>query len=113
MRSHPSSADRALPISRSRTRDSSHAAANERTAVLIDGSAVYLSARTLHEGKQLDYRAIVTHLTQKVPGLSPPTARADSDRWVMWTSASPENAGQSRFLDFVEDELNWTVRRFS
>jgi hypothetical protein len=31
----------------------------------------------------------------------------------MWTSASPQNQGQGRFLDFAENELRWEVRRFS
>ncbi|MBL8352764.1 MAG: hypothetical protein JNL87_20905 [Burkholderiaceae bacterium] len=31
----------------------------------------------------------------------------------MWTSATAENAGQNRFLEFAEKELLWAVRRVS
>jgi hypothetical protein len=31
----------------------------------------------------------------------------------MWTSATSDNAGQNRFLEFAEKELLWAVRRVS
>lgn len=80
--------------------------------VLIDGSALFLGARGLYEGRQLDYRALIDVLVNQIPGLEPPTG-ASRPRWVMWTSASPQNQGQSRFLDFAENDLRWEVRRFS
>jgi len=80
--------------------------------VLIDGSALFLGARGLYEGRQLDYRALVDVLVNHVEGLEAPNG-VSRPRWVMWTSASPQNQGQSRFLDFAENELRWEVRRFS
>jgi hypothetical protein len=83
--------------------------------VLIDGSALYLAARNLGDGQPLDYRALVAVLCENVPGLQAPwgNQEAEPSHWVMWTSASAENAGQNRFLDFAADELMWTVRRVS
>jgi hypothetical protein len=80
---------------------------------LIDGSALFLAVRALGDGRSLDYRALVDVLCEQVPGLSPPGAREDATHWVMWTSASADNAGQNRFLEFAEKELLWTVRRVS
>lgn len=85
----------------------------QKYAVLIDGSALYLTARGFYEGRQLDYHALVNLLTSEITGL-PPAAPGRSDNlWVMWTSASPQNAGQTRFLEFAENDLHWTVRRFN
>ncbi len=81
-----------------------------QTAVLVDGSALYLSAKNFYEGRQLNYPALVELLTSKIDGLLPP---GPESRWVMWTASSPQNVGQGRFLDFAEQELRWSVRRFS
>jgi hypothetical protein len=75
---------------------------------LIDGSALYMAARALYENRQLDYHGLVRLLTTKIEGLATP---GPSAKWVMWTSFSPQNAGQARFLDFAENELQWEVRR--
>src|SRR5437870_468099 len=80
---------------------------NKKKAVFIDGSALYLASRNLHESRQLDYRQLVDLLLSKIPGLVQATPYGKESRWVMWTSASPDNAGQSRFLDFAERELHW------
>src|SRR5688500_1813595 len=77
------------------------------SAVLFDGSALYMAARTLYENRQLDYHGFIRLLTTKT-GVRPP---GPNSRWVMWTSASAQNAGQTRFLDFAEHELQWEVRR--
>jgi hypothetical protein len=81
-------------------------------AVLIDGSALFLTVRSIHEGRQLDYRQLVNVLCNSVEGL-PPSWQPISNLWVMWTSVSPQNQGQARFLDFAENELGWETRRFS
>jgi hypothetical protein len=31
----------------------------------------------------------------------------------MWTSASPQNQGQVKFLEYAENVLKWEIRRFS
>lgn len=80
------------------------------SAVFVDGSALYLSAKNFHEGRQLNYVALAEILTSEIEGLRPPCA---DSRWVMWTASSPQNVGQGRFLDFAEQELRWSVRRFS
>lgn len=82
-------------------------------AVLIDGSALYLAARTLFEGRQLNYRALVDLLCREIHGLQPPRAITAPHPWVMWTSAAAQNQGQNRFLDFAESDLHWEVRRVS
>lgn len=82
------------------------------SVVLIDGSALFLAARSLYEGRQLDYRALVSLLATEV-SVEPPVPTDRYCRWVMWTSASPQNQSQNRFLDFVENELRWEVRRVS
>ena len=79
-------------------------------AVLIDGSSLYLAARSLHEGRQLDYHGLVNLLVDQVPGLGKPGETGAL--WTMWTSASPQNEGQSRFLEFAERDLRWEIRRF-
>jgi len=79
-------------------------------SILIDGSALYLASRSLYEGLQLDYRVLIDVLCREG---SLPAPDAGSARWVMWTSASSQNAGQTRFLDFAENDLNWVVRRFA
>jgi hypothetical protein len=80
------------------------------SAVLVDGSALYLAAKNFYDARQLNYFALVELLTSKISGLRPPSSES---RWVMWTASSPQNVGQGRFLDFAEQELNWSVRRFS
>jgi hypothetical protein len=79
--------------------------------VLVDGSALFLAVRALGDGRALDYRALMDVLCENVPGLTRPGGREDATQWVMWTSASTDNAGQNRFLEFAEKELLWTVRR--
>lgn len=80
--------------------------------VLIDGSALFLCVRALGEGRPLDYRAFVRLLCASIDGLEPPSGREDDEtKWVMWTSATADNAGQNRFLEFAEKELLWAVRR--
>lgn len=78
--------------------------------VLIDGSALYMAARLLYEGRQLDYHGLVRVLTEACPGLERPGPQSRTS-WVMWTSAAAQNAGQNRFLDFAENDLQWEVRR--
>lgn len=80
-------------------------------AVLVDGSALFLANRALHEGHQLNYRGLVSLLVDEVPGLSAPGEPGAV--WTMWTAASAQNEGQSRFLEFAERELRWDVRRFN
>lgn len=82
-------------------------------AVLIDGSALFLGARTLYEGRQLDYRALVRLLVERCEGVTAPALSGGHSRWVMWTSAAPQNQGQARFLDFAENELHWEIRAFA
>jgi len=79
--------------------------------VLLDGSALFLTVRSLPEARSLDYRVLVDLLVEQIPGLEPSTARESSSHWVMWTAASPQNEGQNRFLDFAEGQLLWEVRR--
>lgn len=81
------------------------------TVVLIDGSALFLTVRSLPESRSLDYRALVDLLIEQVPGLEAATPRGGKSHWVMWTAASPQNEGQNRFLDFAEGQLHWEVRR--
>jgi hypothetical protein len=78
---------------------------------LIDGSALYMAARDLHEGRQLDYHGFVRVLSEKANLQA--GGSGSKTRWVMWTSASPQNEGQNRFLDFAKKELQWDVRRVS
>lgn len=79
-------------------------------AVLVDGSSLYLAARSLYEDP-LNYHGLVSLLLEKVPDLTEPGQQGA--KWTMWTSASAQNQGQSRFLDFAERDLRWRVRRFS
>jgi len=87
-----------------------------KSAVLIDGSALFLASRLHGEGAEgpprLDYKALVDVLTQEVEGLSLPTTSTQESPWVMWTAASPNNEGQTKFLDFIAHELHWEVRRY-
>lgn len=78
------------------------------TAVLIDGSALFLTVRAYPELRSLEYRALVDLLVREIPGLMRPGPGAAP--WVMWTSASPQNESQGRFLDFAEAQLMWEVR---
>lgn len=82
------------------------------SAVFIDGSALYMAARSLYEGRQLDYHALIRLLTTEVPGVDKPGPNSRT-LWVMWTSSAPQNAGQNRFLEFAENDLKWEVRRIS
>ncbi len=83
------------------------------SAVLIDGTALFLTSRSLFEGRQLDYRRLVQVLHEQVRDLQPSWAPGRNDIWTMWTSVSAQNEKQSRFLDFVENELRWEIRKFS
>ena len=82
------------------------------SAVFIDGSALYMAARSLYEGRQLDYHALIGLLTTDVPGVEKPGPNSKT-LWVMWTASAPQNAGQNRFLEFAENDLKWEVRRVS
>lgn len=84
--------------------------AHRQSVVLIDGSALYMATRDLSEGRQLDYQALVRLLCAKAQ--VQPGGPNSSTRWVMWTSASAHNEGQSRFLDFAKNELQWQIRSF-
>jgi len=83
------------------------------TAVLIDGTALFLTSRSLFESRQLDYRRLVQVLHEHVRDLRPSWASGPKDIWTMWTSASAQNEKQGRFLDFAENDLRWDIRRFS
>lgn len=89
------------------------ASAETPSAVLIDGSALFLTSRSLYEGRQLDYRRLVQVLHDNVEDLRPSWAPGRQDIWTMWTSASAQNEKQSRFLEFAENELRWDIRKFS
>lgn len=80
-------------------------------AVLVDGSSLYLAAQDHHDGRPLDYHGLVDLLVDKVPDLAKPDE--PGALWTMWTSASAQNEGQSRFLEFVERDLRWEVRHFT
>lgn len=86
-----------------------------RSIVLIDGSALFLAVKAIGEGRSLDYRALIELLCKAIPSVSAPSGNGDDDltHWVMWTSWSPENSGQTRFLEFAERDLLWAVRRFN
>lgn len=82
-------------------------------AVLVDGSALFLAAKLAGDGRPLDYRQLIELLCEWVKGLLRPGQHVGDtvSTWVMWTSASSENAGQNRFLEFAEKDLLWAVRR--
>ena len=81
----------------------------QKSAVLIDGTALYMAVRALYGERQLDYQALIQILMESMPILSKPGS--DNTSWVMWTAASPQNIGQNKFLEFVENELKWEVRK--
>lgn len=77
------------------------------SAVLVDGSTLYLAARSYD--RPLDYQALIGLLVEKIPYLGKP---GEPDTlWTMWTAASAQNEGQIRFLEFAERDLRWEVRR--
>lgn len=82
-------------------------------AVFVDGSALFLAARQSGDGRPLDYRQCTEVLCEQVEGLLAAGREEGGmhSTWVMWTSASADNAGQNRFLEFAEKELLWAVRR--
>ena len=100
-----------LPRSQARVRHTSDSI-RPRSAVLIVGSAVFFAVRTLFENAQLRYPALIDLLVEQVEGLQRPSSSHGSS-WVMWTSASPQNQGQAKFLEYAENALRWEVRRFS
>lgn len=72
------------------------------TALLVDGTALFLSSRTLEREKNLDYLSLDQRL--KI------AARVKSfDLALFFTSFDPNNDGQRKFLGFVNDRLGWTV----
>ncbi len=81
----------------------------KKTAVLIDGSALFLASRAPEE-RRLNYLALRDLLVREVEGLKDPSAANDSI-WTMWTAADPSNLGQAKFLEFAEQRLSWHVRR--
>lgn len=98
------------PVARS---NANGGTAQTPTAVLIDGTALFLTSRSLYEDRQLDYRKLVQVLHEHVPGLRPSWAPGPKDIWTMWTSASAQNEKQNRFLAFAESDLRWDIRKFS
>ena len=72
------------------------------TALLGDGTALFLASRTLERDKNLDYVALDQRLKM--------VARVKSfDLALFFTSFDPNNDGQRKFLGFVNDRLGWTV----
>lgn len=104
---------RGAPSSRSSVSRSAADPAQLPPAVLIDGSALFLASRSIHEDRSLDYRGLVHVLLDRVPALESPRSDRSGCTWVMWTSASSQNPGQQKFLSFAERELNWEVRPFA
>lgn len=107
-----------VPASRASARPSARSTASASptetpSAVLIDGTALFLTSRSLFEGRQLDYRRLVQVLHEQIPDLRPSWTPNRGDIWTMWTSASAQNEKQSRFLDFAENDLRWEIRKFS
>lgn len=86
--------------------------AKKPVAVFIDGSALYQASKSVAEGSfKLNYRVLVDVLCREIDGLSPSDPLSKGSVWTMWTAASPENSGQSNFLEFVDRELHWEVRK--
>lgn len=104
---------RARPGAAPRTPEPPFVPPDAPTAVLVDGSALYLTVRSQHEGRTLNYRGLVEVLCRAVGGLAPSWARGPEDHWVMWTPAAPQNQGQARFLEFAARDLGWEVRRYA
>lgn len=87
---------------------------SQPSAVFIDGSALYLASKGIggDGGFKLNYRALMDLLRKEIPGLNGPvSALGKPSLWTMWTAAAPDNQGQNNFLDFVQRELHWEVRR--
>ena len=82
-----------------------------KTAVFVDGSAIFHAARLLCPGGQLDYRELVEILLEEAVGLTRP--EHERALWLMFTSASAQNEGQTRYLEFMRSELHWEVIRVS
>jgi hypothetical protein len=76
-------------------------------AVLLDGSALFLANRTGGEDRRLDYVGIRDLLKEIIDRQTPDAEII----WTLWTAADPNNPGQTKFLDFLEQRLQWDVRR--
>jgi len=79
-------------------------------ALFLDGTALFQASKTLYPDDSLNYQAARDILYEKAGWAGSGSAGARSV-YVMWTSAVDDNAGQARFLDFVETKLQWQVRR--
>ena len=69
------------------------------TATLMDGSAVFFAARSLHPTSRLQYEALTRLL---VP------ADESAPMAAMWTTYDVRNEGQKKYLKFME-KLGWEV----
>lgn len=74
-------------------------------ALLADGSALFYSARQQFPDRNLNYRAldriIRDHVHQNAPGTPS----------ILFSSIEPANEKQLKFVEFIEQNLQWSVQR--
>lgn len=76
--------------------------------LIVDGSALYFAIRELFGDEQLDYDKMVEFFSAYAPvGATPQKVRAK----LFYTSSSPSNIGQNRFLDKLKNG-GWTIRSY-
>src|SRR5437868_1662257 len=71
-------------------------------ALLVDGTALFLASRLLKGDRNLDYVRLADCLKR--------AGRVQAfDLAIMFTSFDRNNEGQTKFLDFVDNRLHWSI----
>jgi len=82
----------------------SNAQSETGATLLVDGTAIFLRARQDGMDRFLDYNALLDCLCDEADV-------DDFDTSIFFTTYDASNDGQSKFLNFIADELGWRIEK--
>ena len=83
-------------------------------AVLSDGSALFFAARQQFPERNLNYRALDRIIRTHTQGhSSDQESEARGTPSILFSSIEPANEKQQKFVEFIEQQLRWSVHKVS
>ncbi len=82
-------------------------ASTESYALLADGSALFFASRQQFPDRNLNYRALDRIILEHA-GTDSPASPA-----ILFSSIEPANEKQLKFVEFIEQNLHWSVQRIA
>lgn len=77
----------------------------QKNVLLVDGTRLFFVARDI-AAKNLDYEALSEILLDHFD------AQYEWDEAILYSTFDPKNEKQSSFLDFIEQKIEWEVKKF-